>query len=177
MRYAMAIDTLKCVGCADCVVACQTENKVPIGYCRDWITETVDGTYPLVEVELRSERCNHCVNAPCVRCCPTGSSHIIEGGIVLVTPEHCIGCAACIESCPYDARFSNPKGYADKCTFCHHRVEKGLETACAAVCPTRCIYFGDLDAPNSEINRVMKNRKYKALAPEAGTAPQIFYLI
>jgi Na+-translocating ferredoxin:NAD+ oxidoreductase RNF subunit RnfB len=38
MRYAMVIDTLKCVGCSDCVVACQTENDVPIGYCRDWIT-------------------------------------------------------------------------------------------------------------------------------------------
>ena len=30
MRYAMVIDTLKCVGCSDCVVACQTENNVPI---------------------------------------------------------------------------------------------------------------------------------------------------
>ena len=33
MRYAMAVDTKKCVGCSDCVVACQTENNVPIGYC------------------------------------------------------------------------------------------------------------------------------------------------
>ena len=39
MRYAMAIDTKKCVGCSDCVVACQTENNVPIGYCRDWVVE------------------------------------------------------------------------------------------------------------------------------------------
>ena len=60
----MVIDTLKCVGCSDCVVACQTENNVPIGYCRDWITETVDGAYPNVELELKSERCNHCENAP-----------------------------------------------------------------------------------------------------------------
>lgn len=177
MRYGMAIDTLKCVGCADCVVACQTENKVPIGYCRDWITETVDGTYPLVEVELRSERCNHCENSPCVRCCPTGASHIIEGGIVLVTPEACIGCSACIESCPYDARYTHPSGHVDKCTFCHHRVEKGLSTACTSVCPTHCIYFGDLDNPRSDVSLALKNRKYKALAPEAGTGPQIFYLI
>ena len=45
MRYAMAVDTKKCVGCSDCVVACQTENNVPIGYCRDWIIEVVDGSY------------------------------------------------------------------------------------------------------------------------------------
>ena len=106
MRYAMVIDTKKCVGCSDCVVACQTENNVPIGYCRDWITERVEGAYPNLELELRSERCNHCENAPCVRCCPTGASHIIEGGIVLVTPDECIGCGACIESCPYDARYN-----------------------------------------------------------------------
>jgi Fe-S-cluster-containing dehydrogenase component len=54
MRYAMAIDTKKCVGCSDCVVACQTENNVPIGYCRDWIVEVTDGTYQQLEIELRS---------------------------------------------------------------------------------------------------------------------------
>jgi len=78
MRYAMAVDTKKCVGCTDCVVACQTENNVPIGYCRDWIVEVTDGTYPQLEIEIRSERCNHCENAPCVRCCPTGASHYSE---------------------------------------------------------------------------------------------------
>ena len=44
MRYAMAVDTKKCVGCSDCVVACQTENDVPIGYCLDWVVEVMDGT-------------------------------------------------------------------------------------------------------------------------------------
>ena len=78
MRYAMAIDTRKCVGCSDCVVACQTENNVPVGYCRDWVIEINDGTYPELEMEIRSERCNHCDNAPCVRCCPTGASHIVR---------------------------------------------------------------------------------------------------
>jgi Fe-S-cluster-containing dehydrogenase component len=39
------------------------------------------------------------------------------------------------------------------------------------------MYFGDLDDPNSEIIHVLKNRKFKALAPEAGTRPQIFYLV
>jgi Fe-S-cluster-containing dehydrogenase component len=56
MRYAMAVDTKKCVGCSDCVVACQTENNVPIGYCRDWVVEVMDGTYPQLEIELRGQR-------------------------------------------------------------------------------------------------------------------------
>ncbi len=177
MRYAMAIDTLKCVGCSDCVISCQMENNVPIGYCRDWVVESVHGTYPQVGLELRSERCNHCENAPCVRCCPTGASHIVEGGLVLVTPHKCIGCGACIQSCPYDARYSHPDGYVDKCTFCHHRIIEGQEPACVSVCPTRCMYFGDLDDAYSDISKVLATRKFKSLAPEAGTNPQIFYLI
>ncbi len=177
MRYAMAIDTRKCVGCSDCVVACQTENDVPNGFCRDWVKEVVDGTYPNVSIELRSERCNHCANSPCVRCCPTGASHFEEGGIVLVEHNKCIGCGACIESCPYEARYSHPDGYVDKCTFCIHRVRQGNDPACVSVCPTRCMYFGDLEDPNSKLVNVLKNRKFKSLAPEAGTQPQIFYLL
>lgn len=177
MRYAMAIDTLKCVGCGDCVVACQIENQVPEGFCRDWVTESVEGTFPDLRMELRSERCNHCSNAPCVRCCPTGASHIIEGGIVMVTPEKCIGCGACIESCPYDARFFHPKGYVDKCTFCSQRVQAGLKPACVSVCPTHCMYFGDLDDPNSEVAQLLQRRKHKVLAPEAGTQPNVYYLV
>ena len=177
MRYAMVIDTLKCVGCTDCVVACQIENKVPNGYCRDWISETVNGTYPILEIELRSERYNHCESAPCVRSCPTGASHIVEGGTVMVTHDECIGCAACIESCPYDARFQHPEGYVDKCTFCNHRTTEGKLPACVSVCPTSCMYFGDIENANSEVSQLLAQRKYKTLAPEAGTNPHVFYLI
>jgi len=177
MRYAMAIDTLKCVGCNDCVVACQTENSVPIGHCRDWIVEKTTGTYPNLQLEIRSERCNHCANAPCVRTCPTEASHYAEGGIVLVEENECIGCKACITSCPYDARFIHPEGYVDKCTFCIHRVEKGQDPACVSVCPTHCMIFGDMDDPNSDISRAMATRKWKSLIPEAGTDPKVFYLI
>lgn len=178
MRYAMAVNTKKCVGCSDCVVACQTENNVPIGYCCDWVVEITDGIYPELETEIRSERCNHCANAPCVRCCPTGASHYEEGGTVLVTHHRCIGCGACIASCPYDARYTHPDGYVGKCTFClENRVKNGMDPACVSVCPTKCLYFGDLDDQNSPVSQMLKNHKWKTLLPEAGTDPQLYFLI
>ncbi|MBU1099575.1 MAG: 4Fe-4S dicluster domain-containing protein [Bacteroidetes bacterium] len=176
-RFGMVIDTKKCVGCQDCVIACKTENDVPDGCSRDWIVTETNGKFPNLNMEIRTERCNHCDNPPCVSCCPTGASHVHDvGNVVLVTHEKCIGCKACHEACPYDARFVNPAGYADKCTFCIHRTEKGEETACQAVCPTHCIYFGDLDDPNSEVSILLNSRKNHKLIPEAGTKPRIFYL-
>ncbi len=177
MRYAMAIDTRKCVGCGDCVVACQTENNVPFGYARDWIVEIVKGSYPdTLKVHFESRRCHHCDDPPCVRVCPTGASHIVEGGIVKVTPEECIGCGACIEACPYEARYFHPDGYVDKCTFCDHRVKNGQDPACVSVCPTHCLIFGDLDDPESPVSKVLKEREYYTLAPDAGTHPNLFFL-
>lgn len=95
---------------------------------------------------------------------------------MLVTHDECIGCKACITSCPYDARYVHPEGYVDKCTFCIHRVEKGKDPACVSVCPTNCMVFGDLDDPNSEISKLVKSRKHHTLKPEAGTNPNIYYL-
>ncbi len=176
MKFAMAIDTKKCVGCSDCVVACQIENQVPLGHCRDWIREITKGKYPDLQMEIRSERCNQCSNAPCVRCCPTGASHYTWGGIVGVIKNKCMGCKACIASCPYNARYIHPTGYVDKCTFCIDRLKEGKEPACVSVCPTYAFTFGDLHNPRSAINTVLSKRKYRALKPEVGTDPHIFYL-
>lgn len=173
----MVIDTVRCVGCMDCVVACKTENQVPEGFNRDWIAYDVTGTFPTLHMEIRSERCNHCDDPPCVSCCPTGASHVHDvGGVVLVDADKCIGCKGCVASCPYGARFIHPDGYADKCTFCIHRVEQGLQPACVSVCPTHCMHFGDLDDPNSDVSQLLASRKHHVLMPDAGTKPRIFYL-
>src|SRR5574341_1568640 len=174
-RLGMVIDTRRCVGCMDCVVACKTENGVLEGFNREWITRRLEGSFPTLTLEIRSERCNHCDDPPCVSCCPTGASHVEPfGRTVQITKELCIGCKACLASCPYDARFIHPEGYADKCTFCLHRVREGLLPACVAVCPTRCMHFGDLDDPHSEVSRLLASRRWHTLAPEAGTGARVF---
>jgi len=176
-RYGMVIDTRTCVGCMDCVVACKTENQVPEGFDRDWVTQRLTGRFPTLQLEIHSERCNHCDNPPCVTCCPTGASHVHQnGGVVLVAHEECIGCKACLAACPYDARFIHPNGYADKCTFCIHRVEKGQDPACVAVCPAHCMHFGDLDDPGAGVSQLIASRKHHVLLPAAGTRPRIYYL-
>ena len=113
-RYAMVVDTRTCVGCAACVIACKTENDVAEGFSRDWIFTETSGTFPNLEMEIRSERCNHCEDAPCVSVCPTGASHYGPGGTVLVNRAKCTGCKACIAACPYDARFIDPRTGCDR---------------------------------------------------------------
>ena len=176
-RFAMVIDTRKCVGCMDCVVACQTEHDIPAGYCRSWIATQLDGTFPALALEIRSERCNHCDNPPCVACCPTGASHVeAHGKTVQIAPERCIGCKACVASCPYGARYVHPDGHVDKCSFCFERLQEGLEPACVAVCPTRSMHFGDLDDAKSTVATLLRTRRGHALQVEAGTRPRVFYL-
>ncbi len=176
-RYAMVIDTRLCIGCGDCVVACKNENRVPAGLNRDWVVERTSGAWPRLETEFRSERCNHCDHATCVQACPTGASHHWgDTNVVLVNPDQCTGCKACIAACPYDARYITPEGYIDKCTFCHHRVEQGLDPACVATCPTRCMHFGRLDDPRSRVAQLLRERNGETLKPETGNLPNVYYL-
>lgn len=175
-RYAMVVDTRLCVACKACVFACKSENRVPEGHCRDWLVEEVRGRFPDLRAENRSERCNHCTHPPCVGACPTGASHVQEGGAVLVTHRKCTGCKACIAACPYDARYVHPDGYVDKCTFCLHRAEAGRLPACVEVCPTACLHFGDLGDPDSEVSRLLRSRTWKVQHPATGCEPNVYFL-
>lgn len=125
-RYAMVIDQSRCIGCMACVVSCKRENDVPPEHYRTRVLEIVQGSYPTLTTEMRSELCNHCDNAPCVKICPTGASHHEEDGTVQIDRKKCVGCKACVTSCPYNARYINEEhGYADKCSFCQQRLLEG----------------------------------------------------
>jgi tetrathionate reductase subunit B len=175
-RYAMAVDTRRCVGCSACVIACKTENGLPEGGFRDWVVQEVEGKFPDLSMQIRSERCNHCSAPSCVTACPTGASHLEEGGVVAVTASKCTGCKACIAACPYGARYVHPAGHVDKCTFCLHRVRRGTPPACTEICPTRSLTFGDLSDPDSAVARLLRSRRSEVLQPEQGTEPNVFFL-
>ena len=122
VRWGMVVDTRRCVGCNACVLGCMAENKLPENSFRDWIVTETTGIFPHLQQEIRSERCNHCDNPPCVDCCPTGASHVVDGGIVLVDDSMCTGCKACIKPCPTNAITGEKKElhviHQDDCISC-----------------------------------------------------------
>ncbi|HED33533.1 MAG TPA: 4Fe-4S dicluster domain-containing protein [Gammaproteobacteria bacterium] len=177
-RYAMVIDTRRCIGCQACSVACKTENDVPLGETRNWVEYIEKGVFPNVHRSFLPRLCNHCEKPQCVSVCPTGATYKRkEDGIVVIDSDVCIGCKYCIQACPYGMRFINPKtGTADKCDFCLHRVEKGLVPSCVNTCQGRARIFGDLNDPESEVSKMVASNATTVLRPEMGTEPMVYYI-
>ena len=178
VQYGMLIDTRKCVGCHACSIACRSQNDVPEGHDRAWVEYTEKGSYPNVSLKFLPRLCNQCSEPQCVSVCPTGATwKREEDGVVVVDETICIGCKYCIQACPYDARFLNPKtGAADKCDFCSERVAQGLEPACVATCFFRARIFGDLNDPGSDIARLIASNPVTVLRQEMGTRPNVYYI-
>jgi Fe-S-cluster-containing dehydrogenase component len=175
-RFAMVIDDAACLDCEACMVACKAENAVPAGRSRNWVRLAEHGRYPDVSVQMEPGQCMQCENAPCVRVCPTGASYVDRDGLVLVNAADCIGCKYCIQACPYGARyFDEASGTVDKCTFCRHRLDEGLEPACVATCPTRARVFGDVADGSSAISGVLARTRVEVRKEQAGTEPRVFY--
>jgi len=67
-------------------------------------------------------------------------------------------------------------GVMGKCTWCVHRVAKGLEPACAAACPMRVLNFGDLDDPQSKVSLMLAEKRSFRLLEELNTEPRTYYV-
>jgi tetrathionate reductase subunit B len=177
-RYAMAIDVKRCINCKGCVVACRAENTVPLEYSRPWIGENRHGEFPKLSVAFEPEQCHQCDHPACTRVCPTGASRKRSDGVVVVDKDDCVGCRYCVVACPYDARFfRKDKGVVEKCDFCSQRLTRGEQPACVETCPTKTRTFGDLDDSKSKINELLSKRQWRKKKVEAGTGPELFYLI
>jgi tetrathionate reductase subunit B len=175
VRLGMLIDTTKCTPeCTACVSACAAENGIVEDVAdprqrSQWIRK-IDLVDKLTGAKHSLPMaCQHCAKPPCVDVCPTGASFKRADGIVLVDRHICIGCRYCMMACPYKARSfvhqplttQNPEvprgvGCVEACTFCVQRVDKGLKPACAESCPNGAMVFGDLNDPDSDVSKRLK---------------------
>lgn len=121
--------------------------------------------------------CNHCIDTPCIQVCPVGASFKTEEGVVLVDHERCVGCAYCVQACPFGSRYLDPNTMtADKCTWCHHRITKGMLPACVVSCPADARIFGNVSDPESTISKILASSRVQVLKSYLGTKPRTRYI-
>lgn len=176
--YQMAIDLERCTGCHACSVACKVENEVPLGNFRTKVYYYDEGQFPHVRRSFLPVVCMQCADAPCLKACPTNSIRRGEDGIVRIDTDTCRGHGKCEEACPYGAVYVDPRrNIADKCDFCSHRLQVGMQPACVETCPSGALVFGDVNDPASPIARFQDAHQAElmALKPEENTQAQVLY--
>jgi len=176
VQWAKVIDHTRCIGCHACTTACKSENLVPVSVTRTYVKHVDVGVFPQARRAHQVTRCNQCAHAPCVTACPTTAMFKRPDGIVDFDKSICIGCKACMAACPYDAIFINPEDHsAEKCNFCAHRIDVGLEPACVVVCPTQAILVGDMNDGDSYVAQIVNREAVAVRRPEKETLPKLFY--
>jgi len=116
-QWGMVIDLDKCTGCQACVVACQSENNVPVNEeahfnqrrAIQWIRieRYWEGEYPDIKARFMPVLCQHCDNAPCEPVCPVYATYHNTEGLNVQVYNRCVGTRFCANNCPYHARFFN----------------------------------------------------------------------
>lgn len=207
-KWGMLIDINKCIGCNYCTYACQAVNNLADDMLYNVVTaeETQSG-----EEFFLSRPCMQCAEAPCVHVCPVQATYYRPDGIVAMDYDRCIGCRYCQVACPYGARVFNwkdpielspkspdfgmqevenrPRGVVEKCHFCSHRIDRGLENgltpgvdndatpACVVACPTGARVFGDLNDTESPISKARQEAIVTLrLREELSTEPRVYYI-
>ncbi len=198
--WGIGIDITKCIGCGMCARGCKMENDVPDEpfYFRTWVEQytilnngevmiqspngSIDGfSQPVADEEIFKtffvpKMCNQCAKSPCTQVCPVGATFESPDGVALIDQKYCIGCAYCVQACPYGCRYIHPeKKVADKCTLCYHRLKEGLDPVCMEICPTGARMYGDLRDRESDLVKFLKEHDYQVLKPHLNTGSKLFY--
>jgi len=177
-RYAMVMDTRRCIGCHSCTAACKVNNELPTDIIYNPVTTVgPTGVFPDLHMSNLPLICMHCENTPCVDACPTGASIRRDDGIVYVDDPKCVGCLSCVMACPYGARVKNhATGAVQKCDFCKDRVVEGKLPHCVKTCHQKARVFGDLDDETSEVFKLVNSSNATRLLGELNTEPFVFYI-
>jgi phenylacetyl-CoA:acceptor oxidoreductase subunit 1 len=206
-KWGMVIDLQKCINCKACEVACTQTNNVPresrrnvFDFGQDQIKDEIRISLPMSCMQCEAAPCldvcptkatyqrndgivdidpDLCIGCGyCIVGCPYNTRSIIQEEI---SGED--------DDLIADNGIDSFLGTCTKCNFCVEKVDSGIKQglspgidqeatpSCVNMCSSKALYFGDLQDPDSNVSKLVKEENVECLHPEVGTKPSLYYVV